>query len=207
MNRHNEGLNLNHLKAMCQGLCRDQQKTFPWRQSGAAVTGRPRWSGMRLQAPIEGPGAQIPLALREPTSAFYLSESPPGSKKVVFCKSLQVKSLSQAIAAHCVTLSRMGCHWKGGTGLIMWTELLLAPFYGLLPHMRTASLSHCMTWSTNIKKSQVWKHKSKSRGIGSIVSSALASLPAGCDGKWLLLERHIEVLQTGSLLSPARCGE
>lgn len=86
-------------------------------------------------------------------------------KKVVFCKSLQLKSLSQTIPAHCTTLSCVGCHWKRGTDLITWTELLLAPFDGLLPHMRIAYLSHSMTQSTNTEASQVWKHKSKSQGM------------------------------------------
>lgn len=164
MDRHNEALNLNPLKGMWQGLWRAQQKAFLWQQSRSVVTRRPRWFGMRLEGPTEGSDAQIPLTLRRPASAFYLSESPPGSKKVVFCKSLQLKSLSQTIPAHCIILSCVACHWKGGVDLIMWTELLLAPFDGLLPPMRIAYLSHCMTQSTNTKVSQVWKHKSKSQG-------------------------------------------
>lgn len=162
MKRHNEVLNLKHLKGMCQGLCRAQQKTFLWQQSRTVVTGRARWSGVRLQAPIEGSGAQILLTLREPTSAFWITS---WFKKVFFCESLQLNSLSQTAPAHSITLSCVDCHWTGGTDLIMWRELLLAPFDGLLPPMRIAYLSHCMTQSTNTKVSKVWKHKSKSWGM------------------------------------------
>ena len=41
---------------------------------------------MRLQGPTEGSDAQIPLILRGPGSAFYLSESPPGSKTLFSVK-------------------------------------------------------------------------------------------------------------------------
>ena len=206
MDRHNEVLNLNRLKGMWQGLCHAQQKAFFWQQSRAAVTGRARWSGMRLQGPT-GVRCPNPTDTEEICFCFLPFRITSWFKKVVFCKSLQLKSLSQTIPAHCITLELCGLPLEGGNGLNNVDRVAPGTFWwSLASHEDSVPQSlydsEHKYWSVTGVKTQVWKPRN-----GPIVSFVLASLPAGSDGKWLLLERHIEVLQTGSLLSPARCRE